>query len=109
MAAMTARQQNLKSLRNWRVRPERDLTIMSQVKGLVREASSRHRQAGAAVAAWEAAAPAALRKACKVTGTSNVLTIRAQSASDRFQLDRWLRGGGEAALRSGGGARVKLT
>lgn len=100
--------QNLKSLRSWRTRPEKDLSIGNQVKSQLREAGVRHRQSGRAVAAWEAAAPEALRKACVASGSGGVLTLRATSASIRFQLDRWLKGGGTSALRSGGVASVRL-
>ncbi len=106
---MPDRLDSLKPLRTWRVRPERDTSIGAQVTAIVRQIAASHRQSGAAVAAWEAAAPQALLKCCEVRGTNaGVLTIRAANSATRYQLDRWLQSGGEAALRSGGVAKVRV-
>jgi hypothetical protein len=106
---MQARSQSLKKLRSWRVRPDRDLTIARQVGTALRDATAKHQKSDRVAAAWESTAPAQLRQQCSIGGASGgVLTVKATSAAARFQLDRWLRGGGEAALRSGGVARVKV-
>jgi hypothetical protein len=106
---MPERPQSLKKLRSWRVYPDRDVTIAKQVRSIVRDASAKQRHTGGATAAWEAAAPAQLRDLCNVRGAaSGILTIKVKTAAARFQIDRWLRAGGEAALRSGGVKRVKL-
>jgi hypothetical protein len=100
--------QSLKKLRSWRVRPDRDATIGKQVASALREAAAVQRRSDGAATAWVAAAPAKFRGQCEVTTKGGVLTIRPGSAAVRFQIDRWLRSGGEAALRSGGVARIKL-
>ncbi|MBX3376395.1 MAG: DUF721 domain-containing protein [Phycisphaeraceae bacterium] len=106
---MSDRMASLQDLRRWRVRPERGTDLAAEIASQVRQLGARQRQGGRACAAWEAAAPAVLRASCEVKGTgSGVLTVRAGSAGVRFQLDRWLKGGGEALLRSGGVTRVKL-
>jgi hypothetical protein len=66
------------------------------------------REDGGVGAAWEAVAPGPLRAGAAVVGlVGGVLTIRCRSASDRFALDRWLRGGGEKALRSAARVAIK--
>ena len=64
-------------------------------------------------AAWDRVVPGHLRGRAAVLGCrSGVLSIRCRSASDRFALDRWLRGGGEQAVRDASRStvkRVKLT
>jgi hypothetical protein len=65
------------------------------------------RDDGGIAGAWDGVVPEALRARAAVVGLKGgVLTIRCRSASDRFALDRWLRGGGERALRAA--ARVAL-
>jgi len=58
------------------------------------------RDDGGIAGAWNRVAPGSLVGRATVTGVrGGVLTIRCRSASDRFALDRWLRSGGEQALR----------
>jgi hypothetical protein len=107
---MPERLQSLKNLRTWRVSRDRDLTIGKQLGSVVRAAATSQRRNSGGVAAWESAAPAHLRRLCEVGCTpGGVLTIKVKNAAARFQLDRWLRSGGEASLRSGGVKKVKLT
>lgn len=66
------------------------------------------RDDGGIASAWDRVVPEGLRGRAALVGLKGgVLTVRCRSASDRFALDRWLRGGGEAALRAA--ARVALT
>jgi len=106
---MRDRLASLEDRRGWRVRPERDMTIVKERGTQIRQLGARQKQGERACAAWEAAAPALLRASCEVKGTrAGVLSIRPANSGTRFQLDRWLKGGGEALLRSGGVTRVKL-
>jgi hypothetical protein len=86
----------LDRLRESRVRPDRAVALGA----LVREASDEFRRAarraGGAGAAWAEACPAALAARTAVDGVSRgVLTIHADDAPTRFEVDRWLRAGGE--------------
>ena len=100
----------LTKLRSWRVRPDKNCTIGRDVAAQVRDATAQHKRATGAELAWETCAPEALRRGCTAASTgSGVLQLKARSAASRFQLDRWLKSGGEAALRSGGVRGVKLS
>ena len=54
------------------------------------------RSTGAAATAWAAAVPPALaRHTALVSLVRGTLTVRVTDAAARFELDRWLRDGGE--------------
>lgn len=100
----------LKRLRTLRAPRERDLTIAAAVKDAERDARKKARATGGIGAAWESAAPAALvSRALPVSLTRGVLTIRAADAAARFELDRWLRSGGEITLARAAGVAIKRT
>ena len=106
---MAQRLPSLKQLRSWRVYAGRDVTIGPHVRAAVRDAAATRKQSDGATVAWERTAPANLRRACEVRVTAaGTLMIKAASASARFQTDRWLKSGGEAALRASGVKRVKV-
>jgi hypothetical protein len=98
-------------LRSWRGRKDFDLSIGRQVDAIAKSAAAQHRKMDGLDGAWDELVPAPIRKLCAVVGIAGgVLTIKVPSAAARFQLDRWLRSGGEAALsRRGGIKRIKLT
>lgn len=77
-----------------------------------KELERQRRRTGAVAGAWEAVCPAELIDRTAIEGVSRgVLTIRVADASTRFQLDRFMRGGGEMEVirRSPSGVRrVKL-
>jgi len=58
--------------------------------------------------AWVTVVPDSLRRGVRVDSGGGVLTAKAPSASVRFALDRWLRGGGTDKLRAAGIGRVRL-
>lgn len=54
---------------------------------------------GAVATAWQELVPSPLADRTALVGVSRgVLTVRAGDASARFELDRWLRSGGELAV-----------
>lgn len=56
---------------------------------------------------WDAVVPPALRERCWPVGVSRrILTVATDNAAAMYQFSMWLRGGGEAALRSATGQRV---
>jgi hypothetical protein len=65
----------------------------------VPEVRRMRRQLAGIAAAWAEVVPAELSEQIRLEGvTSGVLNVRAANAAVRFQLDRFLRGGGEKEL-----------
>tara|TARA_Y100001933_G_C18885769_1_gene516085 strand:+ start:127 stop:462 length:336 start_codon:yes stop_codon:yes gene_type:complete len=98
----------LDALRTNRVRSDRDRSIAETV-ARAREKYARIVRDGDDVAgAWDRTVPERFRGTAAVVGCKGgVLTIRCRSASDRYALDRWLRAGGEQAVRDAARAAVK--
>lgn len=103
----------LRNLRDRRVKAGPDLSISDPVAKLRAFFERQVRDGDDVAAAWDRVVPGHLRGRAAVMGCrSGVLSIRCRSASDRFALDRWLRGGGEQAVRDASRStvkRVKLT
>jgi hypothetical protein len=103
---------NLEQLRQSRSRPQRDDSIASAMGHLEKQLRQQARNVGGVGDAWVRLVPARLLEQTSVLGMSRgVLTVRAATASARFELDRWLKGGGEDALVKGSTAalsRVKV-
>lgn len=96
-------------LRAWRASRERDLTIAEAVGRELKQAAALQKRVSGISGAWDELVPEGIRRLCTPTGMSGgVLSVKASSAGARFQLDRWLRSGGDERLRSGGVKRVKL-
>lgn len=61
-----------------------------------RDLKRLERRLGAVAQAWSATCPSAMLCRTTIDGVSRgVLTIRADDSATRFEVDRWLRGGGE--------------
>ncbi len=100
-------QARLNLIRTYRAVGGRDTGIADAVARERDRLERAARDDGTIASAWDRVAPERLRgRAAIVSMRGGVLTVRCRSASDRFALDRWLRGGGEKALRSA--ARVAL-
>ncbi len=100
-----ARLHNLRERRN---RSAPDRSIADPIARLRAQFERQIRDGGDISAAWDRVVPERLRGRAAVVGCkSGVLTIRCRSASDRYTLDRWLRGGGEQAVRDAARAAVK--
>jgi Dna[CI] antecedent DciA-like protein len=106
---MTSRgEPSLKQLREFRNKPERDVSIGGALAEVARDAKKLQRAVGGIGSAWEEIAPARLAGRCRVVGISRgILTFRVADAAARFELDRFLRGGGEAALSRRAGVGIK--
>jgi hypothetical protein len=90
---------SLNRLRALRVARVKDAALAPEFERLRADLSRRRRGGGGAEAAWEVVVPDALREKAEVVGLSRgVLNVRVRHASARFELDRFLRSGGEAAL-----------
>lgn len=83
-------------LRRWRTRPDPDLSLAGVMAGQARTIQKLERSTGAAATAWTAAVPPALaRHTALISLVRGTLTVRVTDAAARFELDRWLRDGGE--------------
>jgi hypothetical protein len=104
--------QELLRVRRWRNPREKDLSIAAAVgeaSGAVERAS---RSCTALDRAWAEVLPRELAgRAWPLSCARGVLTARASDGGARWELDRWLRSGGEQALAKAarvGIRRVKL-
>ena len=88
-------------LRESRLRPARDLTMAREMDRAMREAVALRRATGGCADAWSRIIPSALLAKTALEGVSKgVLTVRVPDASTRFELDRFLRSGGQTQLVS---------
>ncbi len=89
----------LDRLRQWRLGPQRELSLEGDIASLARQVTRQAEHLGGLSAAWGDLCPAAWRDQTQLVALSRgTLNVRARDASVRFQLDRWLRDGGELAL-----------
>lgn len=97
MPARDARQ--LDNLRQWRNRPEKDLSLASPLAEVARDIKRRARSFGSLGAAWQQLTPPDLvERTSLVSLARGILTVRCDDAACKFELDRWLRSGGEVAV-----------
>lgn len=95
-------------LRRYRTRPEPDLSLQTPLRGLFRNLEQRSRKQTGIDGTWKLVLPAALAEASQVVRFSRgTLTIRAANASARYQIDRFLRSGGEAELARRAGVTIR--
>lgn len=94
----------------------RDATITAAVGELQRELRRARRRSGAVdhlAEAWREIVPPTLWGRCEPSGLARgVLTVLCEDGGARYELDRWLRGGGREELVRACGAsvrRVRLT
>ena len=97
MAAMEgpdADQLKLQRLRQWRVRPQRDLS-MSFLENMFKQQIARpHKQLSAVVEQWQQLVPAELVEHTRLEGLRRgVLKVLVDSSSRLYELDRLLREG----------------
>jgi len=90
----------LARLRAWRG-PRGDASIRKEMGKLAVEVKALSRATEGIGAVWTGAAPAELAgRVVVVAIRRGVLTLRPDSSSTRYELDRWLRAGGEQRLIS---------
>ncbi len=90
---------DLEQLRTWRNLPERNLSLDTVFSSARKDLKKRARALGGIGAAWAALIPAQLlERATLVSLQRGILTVRCDDSATRFELDRFLRCGGELAL-----------
>ncbi len=103
-----AAQAAVERLRGFRVRAGRPASIEAEVEAARREAGHRRRAVGGIERAWEEVVPEALRARCALVRFSRgVVTVKAFDGAAMYELDRFLRAGGEARLARVAGAPVR--
>jgi hypothetical protein len=105
---MTARERSadLSKLRAWRVRREYDTSIGASVRDAAARVEQQRRAGRGAGESWEQLVPARVRERCHVVLVQRgVLTVKVSDAAARFEVDRWLRAGGELELVKRAGIR----
>jgi hypothetical protein len=107
---MDPRLERYKRMQQWRGARERDVEIATSVKSFAKETSRLAKALADVAEAFEAVVPPEVAAHCTLVGLkAGTLTVEMASDGARFQLDRFLRQGGEAALRErSAGANVKL-
>lgn len=92
-------ERQLELLRARRVWADRAAPVGPMVEAAGREFTRLAKRLGGVGGAWAAVCPAALALKTTVVGVSRgVATIHVADAATRFELDRWLRSGGEREL-----------
>lgn len=96
---LPAPHQTLKALRGWRVSPGPEWSIAPLLRQLVQRLTRGADALTRANQAWNAVVPEPLRTRCRPERlVGGMLTVRVPDAATRFELDRFLRAGGTAAL-----------
>lgn len=89
----------LDRLRQLRVRPERARGLGEDMQLQLKSLRKISRTEAALIAAWNTAAPDSLASRCTPRGVrAGRLKISVPDASTRYELDRWLRSGGQQEL-----------
>lgn len=89
----------IERLRGYRVYKPRVRDLAGDFALMAKNLQRTKRSIGSASRAWAACCPdKLLARTAVVSMTRGVLTISADDSSTRFELDRWLRSGGEHEL-----------
>ena len=112
MLAMPHVAMRIEQLRQYRARPQRDVSIAGLIRSAATQASRTNRHLGQLIELWEQHVPAELAAKTTITALrGGVLHITVESSSVIYELDRLLREGLEQQLRSsyqGNLMRVRL-
>jgi hypothetical protein len=90
----------IEQLQKFRGRRERDISIENIVRQTAQGATRTHQKLGQLIDLWGQVIPDDIASRTRITALrGGVVHVEADSASDRFELDRLLREGAEAELR----------
>lgn len=97
----------VKRLQKWRPMRERDLSLTAMLAQTAKGLKRQKKSIGGLGAAWGELVPAGLVEKTSIVSLSRgVLMVRVDDASAKFEVDRWLKCGGETALIAKGGAAL---
>jgi hypothetical protein len=92
-------QHELERLRRFKVPTRPDPTLRDAMAAQLRELKKLRRGVGVIAGAWESIVPPALAHQTELVSLARgTLTVRASDAAAKYELERLLRGGAEAAL-----------
>lgn len=92
-------QHELERLRGFKAPPRPDQTLRDMMSAQLRELKRLRRGVGVIAAAWGDIIPAKIADQTELVSLARgTLTVRASDAAAKYQLERLLRGGAEAAL-----------
>ena len=102
-------QEQLRTLRRYRNTPKKDLTIGAEVERLRKAVVKQAGALGGLDEAWPELIPADLLNLCRLVKltASGVLVVECDDSAACYELDRWKRSGGLAALRARCAATLK--
>lgn len=96
----------LERLRRFRAPARSTPTLAGELGAQMHDIARRRRALGAVGELWDTLLPADLRDRVHPRSLRRaVLTVRAADSAAAFELDRWLRSGGNDALRAAAGVR----
>lgn len=102
----------LEQLRRNRARPGRDSSVVQTIASIASDIRRTHKKHGELIELWERFVPADLAAQTSITSLrGGIAQVQVESAAAGFEIDRWLRAGLLAQLRSnfsGTLMRVKL-
>lgn len=97
----------LAKLRGYRVPPAVDRSIAVEVGRIARQLRQTDRVLNKVEEVWAAAAPDTLRDLARpVSFKAGVLELACAAAAVRFEIDRWLQGGGRGVLEKTLGSTI---
>ena len=112
-AAAPASLAALARIRTNRIRPPRDLSLQRDMDAALADITRLRRNVSFIAGAWQETVPAALYPRTRLTSLiRGQLTVTVPDAATRFELDRFLRAGGFAALSRASNAnltKVRIT
>lgn len=95
-------------LRERRLRPPGDASLTPQMGEWLREIRKLQRGLSGVAAAWASVVPAHLAERTVIEGINRgTLTVRVPDSATRFNLDRFLRAGGERAIAQASATPVR--
>jgi hypothetical protein len=95
------RLEHLERLRQWRGTKERNVDVSRAFRDFARDQTRIAKALGSVSETFESIVPIVIANECTLVGLrGGVLTVETRSASCQFALDRFLRSGGEAKLRT---------
>ncbi len=93
------RSASLDRLRGRRNRPDRTADLGGAI-AMGQGIAKRARAVGAVAHAWETCVPEDLRRQSELLSfAGGIVRVGVASGAARYKMDRWLKGGGETALR----------
>ncbi|MBY0113317.1 MAG: hypothetical protein K2Y21_10875 [Phycisphaerales bacterium] len=97
----------LAKLRGYRVVPAADRSIRGEIERVAAETKRADRAVGRIGEVWDAVAPDQWRALATPTAfRAGVLELACAAAAVRFEVDRWLQGGGRKMIESTLGAPI---